>query len=34
MDFWAGVLLIGLPLWVAIVLWILIKVFKIKTIWN
>lgn len=34
MDFWAGVLLIGLPLWLAIVLWIWKKVFKIRSIWD
>ena len=31
---WAGILLFGLPLWLAIVIWIWKKVFKIKTIWD
>ena len=30
MDFWAGVLLIGLPLWLAIFVFVLVKVFKIR----
>jgi len=34
MEMWAAILLFGFPVWLAIILWILIKVFKIKTIWN
>lgn len=34
MELWAGILLFGFPLWLAIVLWIWRKVFKFRSIWD
>lgn len=30
----AGIILFGLPIWAALIIWILRKVFKIHTIWD
>lgn len=30
----AGILLFGLPLWLAIIIWVWRKVFKIRSLWD
>lgn len=34
MEMWAAILLFGFPVWLAIVIWIWRKVFKIRSIWD